>query len=233
MKFLIRLSDWGVPAWLLRILISYLTERTMVLKYGGAISDPQSLPGGSVQGSLIGILIFIIELSDAGMPVPVQPNTPGVVDVISLSSPLPSVTEEEIRLKYVDDQTQGEVVRLETDLDLGSEVAGPRVYHDRHGHTLPPQQSLLQRRHNEIQEYAEVHQLKINETKTKIMAFNFSNKYDFLSKMSIGGKELEVVSSSKLLGVVISSDLKWNEHTMYTVKKARNFALAATRLIEN
>ena len=75
--------------------------------------------------------------------------------------------EREIRLKYVDDQSQGEVVRLDTDLDLHSDVAGPRLYHDRHGHVLPPEQSLLQRRLNQINEYAEVHQLKINEKKTK------------------------------------------------------------------
>ena len=70
MNLIIRLSDWGVPGWLLKVLISYLTERTMILKYNGAESDPQSLPGGSIQGSLVGILLFIIELSDAGMPVP-------------------------------------------------------------------------------------------------------------------------------------------------------------------
>ena len=39
--------------------------------------------------------------------------------------------------------------------------------------------------------------------------------------MSIGDNQLEVVSLSKLLGVMISSDLKWNEHTLYIVKKAK------------
>ena len=36
-----------------------------------------------------------------------------------------------------------------------------------------------------------------------------------------GDNQLEVVRSTNLLGVVISSYLKWNEHTKYTVKKAR------------
>ena len=39
--------------------------------------------------------------------------------------------------------------------------------------------------------------------------------------MLIGDNQLEVVRSTNLLGVVISSDLKWNEHTKYTVTKAR------------
>ena len=93
MNIIIRLSDWGVPGWLLKILISYLTERTMVLKYNGAISDPQSLPGGCGQGSLLGGIMFIVELSDAGMPVPDQIVAPGTYDIISRDSPLPVATD--------------------------------------------------------------------------------------------------------------------------------------------
>ena len=217
MKLIIRLSDWGVPGWLLKILIFYLTERTMVLKYNGEISSPQSLPGGSVQGSLIGIILFIVELSDAGMPVPAQM---GDNDLISVPSPLPTETENEIRLKYVDDQTQGEVIQLNSALNLNGDKSGPQPYHNRHGHVLPTENSRIQTRLNQIEEYANIHKLKINETKTKIMAFNFSTKYDFLPELSVGENQLEVVRSTKLLGVIISSDLKWNEHTEYIVKKA-------------
>ena len=155
------------------------------------------------------------------MDVPVQAIAPGTNDVISLESPLPAITKDEIRLKYVDDQTQGEVVRLDTGLELNSEVKGPRLYHDRHGHVLPPESSQLQNRLNQIKEYSEIHQLKINESKTKVMTFNFSNKYDFLPKLFIGDNQLEVVESAKLLGVILSSDLKWNAHTKYVVQKTK------------
>ena len=117
-------------------------------------------------------------------------------------------------------QTQGEVIELKSALNINEDKSGPQPYHNRHGHVLPAQNSLIQARLNQIQEYADIHKLKINEEKTKIMAFNFSNKYDFLPKLSIGTNELEVVRSVKLLGVMISSDLKWNEHTAYIVKKA-------------
>ena len=153
MNVIIRLSDWGVPGWLLKILISYLTERTMVLKYDGAVSDPQSLPGGCGQGSLLGGIMFIVELSDAGMPVPEQMERPGTYDVISLDSPMPAVTQREVRLKYVDDQTQGEVLRLDRVLDLNADTSGPRLYKDRHGHVLPTHRSILQTRLNEIHQY--------------------------------------------------------------------------------
>ena len=98
-RVIIRLSDWGVPGWLLKILTSYLTGRSMELKYKGAISSPQSLPGGTVQGSELGILLFIVEHSDAGMDIPVQPLDGQ--DVFSVSQPLPAVTQKECRLKYL------------------------------------------------------------------------------------------------------------------------------------
>ena len=160
------------------------------------------------------------------MPVPSQPQEPQTgVDVVSVGSPLPFETDNEIRLKYVDDQTQGEVVRLDSDLSLFLDQRAPRLFHDRHRHTLPPDQSLLQTRLNQIDEYTKVHQLKIKKDKTKIMSFNFSKKYDFLPKMSIGENKLEVVQSTKLLGVILSSDLKWNQHTEYITKKGKKASL--------
>ena len=73
---------------------------------------------------------------------------------------------------------------------------------------------------NDISEYAELHQLKINQDKTKIMSVNFSRKFDFFPKLFIGDRQLDVVKSTKLLGIIISSDLKWNEHPSYIVNKA-------------
>ena len=36
----------------------------------------------------------------------------------------------------------------------------------------------------------------------------------------MNGNQLEAVRSAKLLGVIITSDLSWNEHINETVKKA-------------
>ena len=83
-------------------------------------SDPKQLPGGTGQGSRLGMILFLVELSDAGMPVPTQ-------DDMSVPFPLPCVTNNEIRVKYIDDQTQGEVVELTSPLDRNAEQAGPRL----------------------------------------------------------------------------------------------------------
>ena len=53
------------------------------------------------------------------------------------------------------------------------------------------------------------------------MSFNFSTKYAFFPRLIYDNEELEVVKSFKLLGIMLTDDLKWNEHTAYIVKKAK------------
>ena len=38
--------------------------------------------------------------------------------------------------------------------------------------------------------------------------------------MTVDGQPIELVKSAKLLGVILSNDLKWNEHVTYIVKKS-------------
>ena len=59
------LYDMNVPAWLLRILISYLTKRSMILRYKGASSTPKPLPGSSPQGVFLGCFLFVIKFNGA------------------------------------------------------------------------------------------------------------------------------------------------------------------------
>ena len=56
------LAAMHVPGWLLLILISYLTERSMYIRYKGETSKRKLLPGFSQQGAFLGILLFIILL---------------------------------------------------------------------------------------------------------------------------------------------------------------------------
>ena len=59
-KILTRLSDWGTPAWILRVVASYLTERSMIVRYDGEDSSPHPLPGSVAQGCELGQLLFLL-----------------------------------------------------------------------------------------------------------------------------------------------------------------------------
>ena len=55
-----KLSHMGVPGWLLKIVIAFLTDRKMTVRYKGKQSSVKSLPGGGPQGTLLGLLLFIV-----------------------------------------------------------------------------------------------------------------------------------------------------------------------------
>ena len=59
------LYDMHTQAWLLKILISYLSDRSMYLSYNGAQSSLKMLPGGGPQVAYLGGLIFIIKYNGA------------------------------------------------------------------------------------------------------------------------------------------------------------------------
>ena len=59
------LSDMYVPGWLLLILVSYLTDRSIFMRYKGSMSSRKWLPGASPQGAFLGILLFIIVFNGA------------------------------------------------------------------------------------------------------------------------------------------------------------------------
>jgi hypothetical protein len=61
--------------------------------------------------------------------------------------------------------------------------------------------------------------MKINASKSKVMIFNKSRKYEFAPEYSFRvGQVLEVMEESKLLGIQISSNLSWfsNNKSIYT-----------------
>jgi len=62
---------------------------------------------------------------------------------------------------------------------------------------------------------------QLNETKCKEMRICFSTKGSLeLDPIVINDKQIDIVSHAKILGVNVSSDLKWNHHIAEIVKKA-------------
>ena len=57
----------------------------------------------------------------------------------------------------------------------------------------------------------------LNQRKTKVMIFNFTDKNKCTTNLNLNDEKLEVVNQTKLLGVIISDDLKWHKNTEYLV----------------
>jgi hypothetical protein len=82
--------------------------------------------------------------------------------------------------------------------------------------------SLLNFADSDIHVFANEHNMKLNPKKCKEMLINFLHNPNFLLRpIQIGNNIIErVMLTYKSLGFILSSDLKWNPHTEYIVKKA-------------
>ena len=59
------LYDMHAPGWILAIMFSYLSGRSMTMSYGKSSSSLKSLPGSTPQGALLGGIIFIVKYNGA------------------------------------------------------------------------------------------------------------------------------------------------------------------------
>ena len=71
---------------------------------------------------------------------------------------------------------------------------------------------------------------KWTDQKSCILPFISSRKFDFQPLLSYNDQPLDIVYSAKLLGVMIESTGRWNEHIEYVSKKARRRLFLLQRL---
>ena len=221
-----RLSNMGVPSWLLKLVISFLMDRKMILKYKNEKSDMRSLPGGGPQGTLLGLFLFLILINDLGF----ENQQQDLAEIITVKHDNEKM--KEIHLKYVDDLTVAESISMKSQLLYQSNDSRPQpdTFHERTGHYINPQDSKVHQMIRKTEEYCEQNKMKINYKKTKLMVFNPGFARDFLPRFTFNGDELEVVEETKLLGIVLRSDLSWSSNTDYMVKRANRKLWCLKRL---
>lgn len=194
------------PAWLLKILISYLSDRSMYLTYKGAQSSKKLLPGGGPQGAYLGGIVFIIKYNGAFLRPPVPRNIVG-----------PVRGSKSEKVKFVDDGTVAVSIDLKKCLEPDTvERPRPLNFRERTGHILPGENNLLQYFLKDTEEFVAENNLVINKQKTKVMLFNKSRKWDFPPQLQFNDDTpLEYISETKLVGVILSDNLSWHNNTLY------------------
>ena len=78
---------------------------------------------------------------------------------------------------------------------------------------IPASNLISQEQLTQINEWTKNQKVRLNEDKTKNIIFNFSKKYQFTTNLSVNEKEIELVEEVRLLGTIITKDLKWNKTT--------------------
>ena len=211
------LSDMGVPGWLLSVIIGFLSDRELILRYKGAQSQRKRLPGGSPQGTRLGMFLFLILINFAGFPF--QEIERGMGKLITQPKRKPI---SKMHLKYVDDLSYLKSINLSEKLTVNPDPnpARPLSYHNRTSHILPQEENVMQQYMNQLVSFTNENEMQINCKKSKVMLFNTRKKYDFQPEIiSETGDSLEVVEEFKLLGLKITSNLKWHANTKFICTK--------------
>ena len=188
----------GVRPSLIPLLINYFQDRQMSVKWHGCQSVPRSINGGGPQGATLGILEYLSQSNNSA-------------DCVS----------EEDRFKFVDDLTVLEIVNLLTIgitcFNIKQQVPSDIITSNQF---IPSSNLRSQDYLDRINLWTKNQKMIINQKKSKIMLFNFTKNFQFSTRLTIDGAILETVQDTKLLGTIVSNDLKWNKNTSNIVKKA-------------
>ena len=207
------LNEMKVPGWLLRIVMAFLKDRELILKYKGKLSESKSLPGGTPQGTRLGMFLFLLLINFAGYESSELQNNIGSLITKPLKERKPILKSH---MKYVDDLSYVHAMDLKKTLKANpdKDIVRPVDYHERSGHVLKESESVLQHQVIKLNHFANEREMKINQQKSKVMLFNTSRTYDFMPKITIDGMNyLEVVEELKLLGIVFQTDMRWQANT--------------------
>ena len=200
-----------VPGWLLLILISYLTDRKMSMKFRGVLSALRSMPGSSPQGTVLGVILFIIYFNGAALrPMISRPSWP----FFSRKSNDPDA----IKMKFVDDLSIAAKVNLKNDIvvDIGRQK--PLSYDERL-ETKVDDSHVLQQIVDQLEVFSAERQMKVNSDKTCVMKICKSRSKAFPTEIKIGDDFLKVKKEMKILGVILTPNLKWHSNTDHICKK--------------
>ena len=194
---------------LIPVLTSYVSGRTMTVKWKGTKSTPRDLPGGGAQGTIIGPITYFSQSNDSASCVP-----------------------SDERFKFVDDLTILEKVIITNKITsynfrrhVPSDIAD-------HGNYIHSDLLLTQKYTDEISEWTKQKLMKLNEQKTKCMTINFTKNHQFSTRITLNDQPLEFIDNTKLLGLTIQNDLKWDMHVSEMTSKAYSRFSLLTKLIK-
>ena len=200
----------------MRVVKGFLTEREIKLSFKGEKSESKRMSGGGPQGTILGMFLFIVLINFIGFE---KCNTTiGATVTSNLKGRIPIQT---MHAKFIDDLTIASSINLNTSLQKEQDDfwVRPVSFHNRTGHTLKTHMNIVQEQLTTISNYAEKNEMEINKKKSKVMIFNNTKKLDFMPSLLVKEDELEVVNSIKILGTIITSDLKWKANTEYMIKR--------------
>ena len=188
--------DMGVRESLVPVLVSYLTNRRMQVRFNNCYSGVYMLPGGGAQGTLIGVISYLVQSNDNA-----------------------NCVDSSMRYKFVDDLTVLELLMLSGlvyEYDFKNHVANDIAIDELF---INPDDMKSQETLDTIANWTETNKMKLNVEKTQYMVFSRSDT-EVATRLSLNGKTIDRTESTKLVGVWLTTWLDWEKNTKEICRKA-------------
>ena len=75
---------------------------------------------------------------------------------------------------------------------------------------------------DKIRQWTQANKMMLNTKKTNAMIFNFSKQNQFTTRIKVEEETIEIVTQTKLLGVLVNNKLLWEDNTKYVIQKANS-----------
>ena len=203
---ILKFIQLGVRPSLIPLLISYLTDRKMQVKFNGEISEILTPIGGGPQGTLLGGLEYLVQSNDNA-----------------------DIVDPDDRFKYIDDLSVLQLVLLSgllVEYDFHQHVASDIGIDMQY---LPATSYSTQDQLNSISDWTHNNLMKLNEAKSNYMIFT-RTKESFATRLTVNDVYLDRKSVTQLLGVWISEDLSWSRNCQEICRTAFSRLSLITKL---
>ena len=189
----------GIRKPLIPLLINFFIDREIIVKWNKILSSAMLVAGGGPQGGTAG----------------------GILEYLSQTSNNLDFLEQDEGFKFIDDASFVEILNLFLG-GLSKLNSKPQVPSDlaTNEHFLKNENFNTQQYLNKICTWTDDHQMKLNSQKTKYMIVNFCSSYQFQTRLYLKENLLEQIKVTRLLGVLISDDMKWHANTDAIILKA-------------
>ena len=96
---------------------------------------------------------------------------------------------------------------------------------------IQPENIQTQKTVNEINQWTKKQKMQLNAKKTKYMIINYTNKFQFNTRLTLENTTLDCISQIRLLGIELRDDLSWKSNTASIIKKSNSRMTMLRKLI--
>ncbi|KAL5249176.1 hypothetical protein ACHWQZ_G000615 [Mnemiopsis leidyi] len=134
-------------------------------------------------------------------------------------------------LEYTWDKMPSDLQGFADDMSLVSIVTAPKRPNGKPGYDADTLREVTQKSLNSINAWCKRSGLKLSHLKSHCVMFTNRRNWSFDRPLKVDGAEIDVLGSTKFLGIILDSKLSWNEHIDNLCRKTKGILMQCRRVV--